>query len=131
MSYPSLTLRANRMLMRAVGGDVAVTDAAPGHEQQLDAENRQLKAMIDALRVKLEEMQAGEAAKVQAAVAAAQAEILQLKATINAQRIEMERMQGAAEKRIEDAGATLRDENRHLREMIVELRARLEQQAAA
>ena len=44
--------------MRADGGDAAVTDAAPGHDQQLESENRQLKAMIDALRVKLEEMQA-------------------------------------------------------------------------
>lgn len=126
-----LTLNGNRRLMHADGGDAAVTDTAPGHDQLLESENRQLKAMIDAQRVKLEEMQAAEAAKVQAAVAAAQAEILQLKATINAQRTEMERMQGVTEKRIEDAGATLRDENRHLREMIVELRARLERQAAA
>lgn len=108
-----------------------MTDAAVGHDQQLDAENRQLKATINALRLKLEELQAQEGAKIQAALAANQSEIVQLKATINALRTEMERLQGQAEKRLEDAAAAARDENRHLRDMIVALRAQLEQQVAA
>jgi chromosome segregation ATPase len=112
------------------GGDAAVTDAAPALDQQLDSENRQLKATINALRLKLEETQAQTDSKVQAALAGAQAEIVQLRATINALRTEMERQQGQAEKRLEDAAAAARDENRHLRDMIVALRDQLEKAPA-
>ena len=86
-----------------MGGVAAVSESAPAIDQPLDAENRQLKATINALRQKLEEMQAAGNARVQAALAGAQAEIGQLKATINALRTEMERLQGLTEKRIEDA----------------------------
>lgn len=116
--------------MRAKG-DAAVGDIAPAFDQQLDAENRQLRATIDALRGRLEDMQAQTDARVQASLAGAQAEIVQLKATINALRTELEQIQGLAEKNVEDAGAALRDENRQLRDMIVALRAELERKAAA
>lgn len=114
-----------------MGEGLAVTEVAPTLEQQLDSENRQLKATINALRLQMEEMQAQEGAHIQSALAANQAEIVQLKATINALRNEMERLQGQTEKRIEDSAAAARDENRHLRDMIVALRNQLEQQAAA
>ena len=116
--------------MIADGGDGAVNDAAHALDQHLDAENRQLKATINALRLRLEDAQAQTDAKVQAALAGAQAEIVQLRATINALRTEMERQQGQAEKRLEDAAAAARDENRHLKDMIVALRAELEKAPA-
>lgn len=111
--------------------EVAVSDSGTGHDRQLDAENRQLKATINALRLRLEEAQAQESARVQAALAASQAEVVQLKSTIDALRTEINRLQGETGKRIEDSAAAARDENRQLRQMIIALRAQLEQRALA
>ena len=99
-----------------------------GNDELYEAQTEigHLKDTISALRTQLEEVQAGRAEAVQAAVAAAQDEIRQLHATIQILRDELQGLEMAKGEAVQAAVAAGHDEARQLHAAVAALRTELE-----
>jgi len=107
------------------GNGTAAT--AAGNELHLaQAEIRQLKATVAALRSGMEELQAGRDAAIQAAVAGCRDEVTQLQRTVLALREELERLRFEHADQLERQRQAAEDDLRQLRENVVALRVEME-----
>ncbi len=93
---------------------------------RLEQDVRQLKETVLALRLKLEEAQAGRDQAVQDAVAGAHDEIRQLRDTVRTLREEMQTLQAEKDRAVQVAVATGSDAGRQLQQTIAALRSALE-----